>query len=285
MIYRILLALLLGLASFTCVAATKITIQWQTFHFPPLYMMNGEFAGQGYMDKVLALTIAEMLDFEHELPLSTHTRALAEIQQGRPTCHPALFKTAERQAYAVFSKPSFVTPANRLIVSNRVKAKYQLNEPVNLQDILTRHQFSVALIANRAYGSAIDEVLNNYVEDNILRMPITKSSVIFQLLYRDKIDAAIAFPFELSYFESTHSAKDEMAAMVIQNTIPYVVGHIACPDNPWGHNVVNAVNRALARLVNRKEYLLAMTTWWREELDKPAFKSFYQEALLAEYVD
>ena len=210
---------------------------------------------------------------------------MAGIRQGRPTCHPALFKTAERQAYAVFSKPSFVTPANRLIVSNRVKAKYQLNEPVNLQDILTRHQFSVALIANRAYGSAIDEVLNNYVEDNILRMPITKSSVIFQLLYRDKIDAAIAFPFELSYFESTHSAKDEMAAMVIQNTIPYVVGHIACPDIPWWQNVVNAVNRALARVVNRKEYLLAMTTWWWEELDKPAFKSFYQEALLAEYVD
>lgn len=285
MVYKLFIALLSFFFATTLAAKPPLAIQWQTFHFPPLYMKQGPFEGQGYMDQTLALLIASMPDFEHHLPLTTHTRALADIREGKPACHPALFKTAEREAYALFSMPSLITPANRFIVSKQTLLTRKIQEPVDLSTVLLEHQLSVAVIANRVYGERIDRALDTYVEDNILKMPIAKSAVIFQLLYRDRIDAAIAFPFELRYFETTHNAEGKMLAMVIENMVPYAVGYIACPNTAWGHNVIEAVNRALAKLVHTEAYMLAMTSWWREELDKPEFTSFYQQALLAEYVD
>ncbi|MBT0586227.1 TIGR02285 family protein [Alteromonas oceanisediminis] len=254
------------------------TIRWQTFHVPPLYMKTGELKGQGFIDALLAMIIAELPEYEHLQPLTTQARAMYDIRLGKQACHPALFKTAERETYAVFSHPAFFTPANRLILTEAAQQEYQLKPPVSV-DALLQHDISLALINGRSYGK-LDSVLAKVPVRSVLLMTVERNDKLFELIIKRRVDASVAYPFELNLFNLLHSPSEQLVALPIAGIPEYAIGHVACPDTPWGQQVIERVNAALHRLVAQPEYQRAMTTWWSEERGKPSFISFYREEVL-----
>ncbi|MDM7862224.1 TIGR02285 family protein [Alteromonas sp. ASW11-36] len=258
-------------------------INWQTFHVPPLYMKVGERIGEGFVDKMLALIIEGLPDYQHNMPLTTQARALYDIQLGKQACHPALFKTAERQKFAVFSTPAFFTPSNRLIINAGVADTRQLSSPINLLHTLENQDISLALVQGRSYGPFIDQIIANYPTENILRISVERNEVVFQLVNIQRVDATIAYPFELNYYSREAMAESNLKSFVILDSPAYSLGHVACPNNAWGKAVIARVNNSLKDLVATPEYLQAMTTWWQAEAQEPMFVEFYNAEFLAAY--
>ncbi len=247
-------------------------------------MKLGDDQGEGFIDLILANLFAKLPHYEHRQPLTTQARAIYDIQLGKQVCHPALFKTSEREKYAYFSTPSLFTPSNRLLVSAEAVKRHALTSPVDIKRLLEDESVTLGLISARSYGPDLDKVLKQVESQRILRMPVEKNEVMFTLIARNRIDATIAYPFELAYFNRTGQKRSDITALDIKGIPAYAIGYVACPRNSWGRQVIEHVNTALAELVHTPEYVAAMTRWWEEEVERAEFKSFYANEFLNAHV-
>ena len=271
--------LLLVTLLYSSVALAQDTIiRWQTFHVPPLYMKTGELKGQGFIDALLGMVIERLPEYEHLQPLTTQARAMYDIRFGKQACHPALFKTPEREEFAVFSNPAFFTPANRLILSQAAQVEFDITPPVSA-DTLLQHDITLALINGRSYGE-LDSIVTKIPARRILLMTVERNNKMFELIIKRRVDATIAFPFELNLFNLLHSPSEKLVALPIASIPQYAIGHFACPDNPWGRQVIQRVNDVLHALVAQPGYQKAMTKWWEEERERAEFSDFYRDNLL-----
>lgn len=243
-------------------------------------MKTGDWQGQGFIDQILALIIKELPEYQHSMPLTTHARALYDIELGKQACHPALFKTPEREAYATFSAPAFFTPANRFITTSIASQKYKLGKTVDLNAILSRDQLALALVKGRSYGEVIDKKILENKRHQILRMPVEKNETLFFLITKGRVDGTIAYPFEVNFFNRLNPQAQTLDVLTIAGAEEYAVGHVACPKNQWGEQVIQRVNGALKQLISTEPYKNAMTRWWEEERGKQSFKQFYQQQLV-----
>ena len=78
-------------------------IDWYVYDRPPAHFLSGPKAGQGYLDKLLALTIKELPEYKHNKVQATIARGLHEMEMGKNVCHVSIFKTAKREAFTTFS--------------------------------------------------------------------------------------------------------------------------------------------------------------------------------------
>lgn len=264
-------------------ASSPNRIAWQTFHIPPIIMKTGEQRGQGFVDRMLLLIIEQMPEYEHSLPLTSHARALNDLKMGKHVCHPALFKTQEREQYAVFSKPVFFSPSNRLIILEQTAKRLSLSEPVDLSQLLHIDDVTIGLVKGRSYGANIDGMLAKFPEHYLIEMSLDKSEVLFNLTHHKRLTATVAYPFEIAFYAKQPKNGEGHKALLIAGTPDYAIGHIACPKNDWGQNIVKSVDQILYKIVATDEYLEAMTTWWSEERDKARFVRFYEDAFLSHY--
>ena len=268
---------------FDSAQASSNQIAWQTFHIPPVIMKTGEQRGEGFVDRMLSLIIAQMPEYDHSLPLTSHARALNDLKMGKHVCHPALFKTKEREQFAVFSKPVFFSPSNRLIILEQTAERLSLSEPVDLSQLLDIDDVTIGLVKGRSYGANIDGMLRKFPKQNLIEMSLDKSEVLFNLTHRKRLTATVAYPFEIAFYTKQPRNGEGHKALLIDGTPDYAIGHIACPDNEWGREVIQRVNVILVDLVRTEEYIEAMTTWWSYERKETRFQSFFETEFLLPY--
>ena len=96
-------------------APANDTILWQTYHRPPGTFNFGENKGQGFVQQSLQMIIEQMPEYQHEMPITTLARAIADIKAGKKACHPALYITPEREKEMIFSNASILNANNRVI--------------------------------------------------------------------------------------------------------------------------------------------------------------------------
>ncbi|WP_164078318.1 TIGR02285 family protein [Alteromonas facilis] len=264
--------------------ADENEINWQVFHAPPIHIKVGPDAGKGFVDLMLTELMSKMPEYQHHQPFTTQSRALHDIEVGKQVCHPSLFKTPEREKFAVFSKPTLFSPANRLIVKPADIVALELPQVIDLDEILQQHQLTLGLVQGRSYGPYIDGIIKGYGDDNIVRISPEQSEVIFRLLENGRIQSTVAYPFEVNYYHRYNMQEaHQKVALYIKGEPEFVMGRVACPNNEWGQKVVHRVNAVLSELVRTDAYEKAMTTWWREEADTAAFRDFYDTVFLSHY--
>lgn len=257
-------------------------IHWQTYHRPPGIFKTGEFKNQGFVQKVLQLITAKLPNYEHREPTATLARTLLDMKHGKTVCHPALFKTKERQQYLHFSKAVLINPTHRVVARKNVLNAIVQNDAVDLTELLRLDKLRYGLIKGRSFTHNLDKTLVEYLDDdNFFEMSNTDIGLLFTMMAKSRIDVSIAYPSEISYFLEQHPKfKDRFELYPIAHTPEYSFGYIACSKNAWGRAVIQQVNRALEVLKPTAQYKLAMTTWWQSELDNPKFQLLYKNEFL-----
>jgi uncharacterized protein (TIGR02285 family) len=275
-----LIALLNGVSCFS--QAQDNIIYWQTYDSAPGFIQSGEFKGQGFVQKVLAQTIAKMPDYQHEMPLTSLARSLEDIRLGKQVCHPSLLITPERREYIHFSDYMGFNPTHRLILRRSFPAAQTPNVPINIAQHLSNRKMSFAFIKGRSFGQEIDEFIAKLNPHN--RMVLLTSGnheALFGLIANERVDAAIAYPFELGFFSKNQPAAGQsLVALEIEGVPPYIAGSVGCPKNQWGANVIVRINEILKEIKPTEEYKQALTTWWEAERQRDAFEYFYQQHFL-----
>ena len=249
----------------------KDIIYWQTYHIPPISIKKGDNEGQGFQDKMLALITKQLPDYEHVHPLTTHVRALKDMREGKPVCHPGLFKTPEREQFMVFSQASMITPSLRLIYTEKADTPYTMGSRVNIGQLLNQNAIDIGLIKGRSYGVELDSQLNNSPAERLLWFSIEGAEAILKMVSTGRLDMTVAYPFEIGYYNrKNQTAPLNMAT--IDGVNDYAVGYVACSKTPWGEQVVAQIDAILPSLRRTPEYINAMTYWWQSERESESFK-------------
>lgn len=251
------------------------TIKWQTYDAPPNFIFEGEFAGQGFIEQLLAMIIKASPQFDHQFVVTSQNRALDNIRAGANVCHPSLVKTEARTAFIQFSRPLFISPTNRLVV----RKGYLTNKPITLSDFIADKNHRFAVIRNRSYGKAVDKVLREHSKrHNVMFISNETSDYVFNLLGAERIDATIAYEPELAFYQARQINKvlSRLETIEINNNVPFVKGHIGCPKNPWGETVIDALNPIIASLVDNPEFKQKMSLWWPKEAKSQHYQRYYE---------
>jgi len=258
------------------------TILWQTYHRPPGTFNFGENKGQGFVQKSLQMIIEQMPDYQHKMPTSTLARAIADIKAGKKACHPALYKTPEREKEMIFSNASILNANNRVIVKPEKILPFLHNGQVNLEKVLQQNTLVFGHVKNRSYGNVIDGIFKKYNHaENILQIDNIDLSRLFQMIERERVDVSIAYPFEIQhYLKENPQSTGQLASYAIANIPAYNIGAVACPKNAWGKKVIQQVNTILKKIKPTAEYQTAITTWRENERVNPTFIQYYREYFL-----
>ena len=258
------------------------TIFWQTYHRPPGVILTGPNEGAGFIQQVLKLIIKKLPEYEHKMPLSTLARAITDIKYKKFSCHPALFKTTEREEFMYFSNAAMVNPTNRIIARKDFFDDYLRDGWLDLREITEYQNFTFALIKGRSFTPDIDDVLAQYLNgNNMFLMSNTDLSPTFQMIELGRVDATIAYPFELNYYtQHDQLSKQHLETYPILGVPLYSIGHVACPKNEWGKMVITKINAVLEALKPTKAYKYALTSGWQDNRNDPSFEAFYRNEFL-----
>ncbi len=258
------------------------TIFWQTYHRPPGVFLTGPNQGKGFVQQMLQLIISKLPEYDHKMPLSTLARAIEDIKQEKHSCHPSLFKTVEREKYMYFSNASVVTPTNRVITKKGRFDNYFRDGWIDLREIGKDQNLTFTFVKGRSFTDKVDKIIEQHVrEESIFFMTNTDLSPSFQMIELGRVDATIAYPFELNYYAKNDSLSlAQFDIYPILGTPLFSTGYVACPKNEWGKLVIEKINIILAKLKPTKTYQDALTSGWEYERDNPLFIDYYQNKFL-----
>lgn len=276
-------ALISNVSTATDVSAEGIDkIYWQTYHRPPGIIKEGLDQGSGFVEKALKLIIKDMPEYHHEFPIASLTRALTDIKLNKKVCHPALYKTKERQEYIVFSEASIINPGNRVIAKAGTLDDIAEGNYIDLKQLLSTGRYSFSLIKQRSYGQAVDDKISKHLTDSKSQLlASTELGTVFQMVQKQRVDFTIAFPFELNYFiEQNKIQPDTFKSYFIKDIPKFTLGYVACPDNKWGKKVISKVNKVLKQVKHNESYKQAVTSWWGNEQFSKEFVEFYNNEFL-----
>lgn len=260
--------------------ANKSTIYWHTYHRPPTSIKSGPLVGLGMIDRVLEQIIYALPDYQHALPLTSPTRTIADMNNGKQVCHPAFIKTEEREKFAFFSKPSLVAPSIRLVGLTLPQNTEQ--NKVTLGNASLGEYSTFIFNRGRSYGQKVDDFLRQVPRGRKMFFAADKTTELFNLVVNQKVDFTFSYPIEVNYFNQHHK-DNPLKAWLIDGVPPYLLGYVACSKTAWGEQVISAINQTLIKIVDSPSYFSAMTSWLPEERKKPAFLDFYQNEFLSQH--
>jgi uncharacterized protein (TIGR02285 family) len=260
----------------------KDTILWQTYHRPPGTFNFGENEGQGFVQQSLQMIIEQMPNYQHERPITTLARAIADIKAGKQACHPALYITPEREKEMIFSNASILNANNRVIARPEKILPFLNNGQVSLEKILQQNSLVFGHVKNRSYGNILDDIFKRHRHaEHIVQVDNIDLNRVFQMIERERVDISVAYPFEIQhYLMKNPQSTGQLAAYEIENIPAYNIGAIACPKNAWGKKVIKQINTILKKIKPTAEYQTAITTWRENERNNPAFIKYYRDYFL-----
>ncbi len=250
--------------------AERPVIRWYYQNFPPIHIITGEDAGQGFADKAISYMHARLPDYDHLKVLTSATRIHNEVRTRENACHLGLFKTPEREEYATFSEPLIEVLPNRVIAlkSNRdIFDPYLTNaEEVDLPRLLASGKFLYGVDSGRFYSSNINRLLADKSRaDGKVELVDPRLGA---LIARGRISYGFAFAFEAAYRFRQLGEGDSYFTLPIANEPEFLQNYVGCNKSAFGEGVVESVNKIAAdvRLAHRRFY--------REWLDDDARTDF-----------
>jgi uncharacterized protein (TIGR02285 family) len=152
---------LLGLLPLSAKAADTLT--WLIRDLPPMTILDGPQKGQGVIDELLPMLMERLPEYQHKILHVNRARGLQILQTPALTCDPTMLWTAERAKWVVYSRPAFSMVSNGVVVRQDrrdVLAPLVAQQRVDLAALLLDKRARLGVVAERSYGTLIDEMLN-----------------------------------------------------------------------------------------------------------------------------
>lgn len=228
---------------------TKGEIIWPYFQLRPWFNdEDGTVTGTGI--DLQKHFVANMPEYDHTLVRMPPKRMFTEIKGGANMCVLGAIKTPERETYAAYSLPCRISLNTVVFIRRADLNRIEHGETISLTDLIARQDLSFGINNGVSYGSKIDSLLAEHAaHPGKLEMHGDKAlQRIIRMILQGRLDWTIAPPNKFS---------PELAETVDQNLvlIPMsefedlgIAGHVICPDNAWGHAVIEKVDESIRQL-------------------------------------
>lgn len=266
-----------------CSSGTALAQQgeatWLVLDVPPSMILDGPFAGQGNIDKILQTFVLELPEYNHRTEGSNIERLSRELQGTGQIASPGLLLTPERERQFAVSIPEAIVPSNMVIVRrDRLSEfrKFQTSDgDIDLKQLLDS-PLRVGVALGRRYSGPVDALLAEAKEQpNLLsRSASDVSEGLVKMLSTDRIDCCLLFPFEAQFVARQQGSVTELTSLPISGMAKYSVTVAVAPKTLWGETLIRKLN-VVIRAYRASTFLEAMTPW----LDRETIPLYRQWAL------
>lgn len=273
-------ALVTALAIAAPAPAAAEDMLWLDIEFPPFYIHQGPYEGNGIGDRIIDLLIENLPDLEHQRRTASPARIAKELADGNPACSVAFIRTPEREATMVFSTADLFLPPNGITVRRADLERFGGGQPVSFAKLLADPTLRLGAAEGRSYGAPIDRLLDPARGPHVYRRlgeDIYRSLV--QMLVRGRLDYVLGYPYEARYVAEELGIADQIVSVPLVENEGYTLAHVVCPRTPWGHKMIARIDRILARERTTDRYRDFVERW----LD-PAYLPDYREAYARDFL-
>ncbi len=274
-----LIAPLLGAWPLSSLAQETLT--WVVRDLPPMTIFEGPKQGQGSVDKLLPLLIERLPQYHHQIQHVNRARGMQMLHAPSLTCDPSLLWTPARAKTIVFSTPAFAVLSNGIAIRRSqldAMAPYVADGTFDLAKFLDGQQTRLGVIAERSYGSGIDEQLSHAAPLKLA--PHYGNDALGSLLQMQRLgrlEAVLGYWTEIRY-QAVQQGLDpqDLLFYPISGTPRYQRIHIACSNSPLGRQAMSHINRELQNIPQEpllQSYANGLDPLMREQYlrDNPRF--------------
>ncbi len=256
-------ALLLVLLQWTpCVALAKPTIVWLNSHWPPFRMAEEPEKGQGHLDQMLTLLIAELPQYSHQVLYSNLARVEhALATPGGPACIFSVLYNETRATTMRFSIPA-VLSVNVMLhmrAHHPLVPQWQVSQSVDLAKITMDPAIRGMVERKRGYPALVQQY-QDIATSNLTSQSLEKVNPI-DLLGSNRFDYLIEFPDRVRYFQSLSAQKRPLIDLPIRGLEPLMYSYIGCQMGDQGEMRLRDINVALQPLRATAVYQKLMMQW------------------------
>jgi polar amino acid transport system substrate-binding protein len=238
--------LLLALAVFVAAPAAMAHSEPLTvlvFHRPPYYVVgNGHHFGGFLLDYTKTVFDAARIPFRFEE--APPKRILKTLEEGTvAACAVGWFKTAEREAYALFSDPIFT--GSPMGVAVRTDILRTLPHAPTADALLWRGM-RLGLRQGFSYGDWLDAKLSEH--RNAADLTVAENDQLLEMIARGRIDYTFIGPEEYAWLVSKHpELQKKTRFMALGGVPPETPRHIMCGKNV-PPEIITRINEAIRTL-------------------------------------
>ncbi|MFD2165476.1 TIGR02285 family protein [Thalassotalea euphylliae] len=273
------LLLLMGVLLSQSVVAQEHEISWYSYDHAPAAFLRGEHKGEGFVELTRKLITKQLPQYQHVIKEANFGRIMFDMKRGKPGCFPAMIKTAEREQFVTFSKPSILQYNVQVLIKKSLAEELKLGEDVDLKALFEQHDLTLAKIISRSYTEQIDTLLSAYPQ-NIVDRSTNSIYQLFQSLVRDRVDFLLVYPSVSHYNLKQLGHLDDYVSLPIKGTKRFLTSHVGCTKGKWGSTVIADIDQALTKAKQSDAYFHALTSWLNPEHITPDFRRWYQQRLV-----
>lgn len=258
-------------------AAAKERLLWLVRDLPPFTIFEGTEKGQGVIDRLLPLLIEQMPEYDHSIVRVNRARGIQMLQDPNTfTCDPTLLWTPERAEYVHFSIPSLGVLSGGLVVrkaGEALLAPFLTDNEVDLPGLMSHTPLKLGIVAERSYGTQIDEILRQLPGSALSRHygnDATANQLQMQQLGR--LHMVMGYWPEVRYLiQQQGGSLGDYQFHPVQGVNRYQFLHVGCSDSALGREAVAHIDQLLPTL--RQETLPGLYARWLD----PELQATYLE--------
>ncbi|RVU40431.1 hypothetical protein EOE67_05105 [Rheinheimera riviphila] len=240
----------------------KPAIDWLSIHWPPSRIADGVDKGQGHLDQMQQLLMAELVQYRHQVHYSNFARVEQTLAAPTAqTCMFALIYNETRGKTMFFSIPA-VTSVNVMLhmrADHPLARQWRSGTGVALSEVTLDPTMNGLVERNRGYPAEVKKYLD--IAGRNLTGQSLQSVNPVDLLTASRFDYLIEFPDRVRYFQSISLQKSQLVDIPIRGLDPLIYSYVACQNSAEGKLRIRDINQALQKLRGNKAYLDAMMRW------------------------
>jgi uncharacterized protein (TIGR02285 family) len=248
-------------------------IYWWRESSPPMHISEGDSANHGWGDLMFEEIKKILPENPHEYFDSNMLRMYYETKVGKTIC-AFLYKTALREGFLSFSKPTAIFPGQKLYFSRKDSLRAYKIEPNTTRISLTKlaeakKGIKIGIAEQRSYGSAIDKIITQHPNAFTTRLGNDSTLGIFNMFLAGRTDAIIEYPWRFSFLRASTERSEEYVGYYIEETPGYEPGYLACSKTPKGEMIIASANKNIKTI--RTVYAQLLMAWLPEDI-RQAYK-------------
>ena len=255
----LMLTALLFLALTETSRAQKDAIQWRITDWPPIYILEGPYKGQGAGDELIRLFAEQMPAYDHKTVPMNINRFYYEAKKGAKVLNAAGFPIAGVKA----SLPDSIIIPHQVIIRKDKARLPGSKDGIVLGELLSDKRFSAGITFGR-YGPTLNQIVDKHKgEANIYS--VTDYGNVFKMLFAGRFDYTIEYPPVIHYYEKLAQQEGRFLKLPIKEVAArhkYLVAYVIGPDNEWGDRVIAKINRIISEQRNTPRYREILLRWY-----------------------
>lgn len=267
---RCLFSICLAFFSMLAIAAERPVLIWVGSDVPPISILHGTQAGQGFVDWILRDAIRQLPDFKHEFVETNYERGMLELESRKNVCSAFMLNLSEQRANVRLSEPYLVTlPYGVITVTNAAEqglARFKDGKGVlDLENLVRQGNFRVGVPFGRSMGARYSRIIEsmNGAPGLFMRQGAVGARGLLEMLFSGRIDAMVGFQTEVNYVMRQMGRDPSLLGFhPVSGGDPATFLYFGCSRSPLGERVISRLNPYL--VANRDRYAKIYEAWLNE---------------------